>query len=89
MDENYFIAVNESKELIAIFDTRKVVLNVFSFNDGQANLYSRNSNIQLLQWYSGAVPDIQYFLFIQDTEDLCFVEKGGRARIFNLMVLVL
>ncbi|CAG8740882.1 15960_t:CDS:10, partial [Rhizophagus irregularis] len=45
MDENYFIAVNESKELIAIFDTRKVVLNVFSFNDGQANLYSRNSNI--------------------------------------------
>ncbi|POG65607.1 hypothetical protein GLOIN_2v1665293 [Rhizophagus irregularis DAOM 181602=DAOM 197198] len=85
MDENYFIAVNESKELIAIFDTRKVVLNVFSFNDGQANLYSRNSNIQLLQWYSGAVPDIQYFLFIQDTEDLCFVEKGGRARIFNLV----
>ncbi|PKC07956.1 hypothetical protein RhiirA5_417544, partial [Rhizophagus irregularis] len=52
-DENYFIAVNEPKELIAIFDTRRVVLNIFSFNDGQANLYSRNSNIQLLQWYSG------------------------------------
>ncbi|RGB38368.1 hypothetical protein C1646_755794 [Rhizophagus diaphanus] len=78
-NENYFIAVNEPKELIAIFDTRRVVLNIFSFNDGQANLYSRNSNIQLLQWYSGAVPDIQYFLFIQDTEDLCFVEKSGRA----------
>jgi hypothetical protein len=24
-------------------------------------------------------------LFVQDTEDLCFVEKGGRARIFNLV----
>jgi hypothetical protein len=24
-------------------------------------------------------------LFIQDTEDLCFVEKGGHARIFNLI----
>ncbi|CAB4409781.1 unnamed protein product [Rhizophagus irregularis] len=87
MDENYFIAVNESKELIAIFDTRRVVLYVFSFNDGQASLYARNSNIQLLQWYSGTVPDIQYFLFIQDTEELCFVEKGGRARIFNLINL--
>ncbi|PKY13750.1 hypothetical protein RhiirB3_425628 [Rhizophagus irregularis] len=84
-DENYFIAVNEPTELIAIFDTRRVVLDIFSFNDGQANLYSRNSNIQLLQWYSGTVPDIQYFLFIKDTEDLCFVEKSGRARIFNLI----
>jgi hypothetical protein len=31
------------------------------------------------------VPDIQHFLFINDTEDLCFVEKGGRARIYNLI----
>ncbi|GBC07438.1 hypothetical protein RclHR1_07470003 [Rhizophagus clarus] len=84
-DENYLFAVNGPKELIAIFDTRRVVLHVFSFNDGQASLYARNSNIQLLQWYSGTVPDIQYFFFIQDTEDLCFVEKGGRARIFNLI----
>ncbi|GES77127.1 hypothetical protein GLOIN_2v1781563 [Rhizophagus clarus] len=81
-DENYLFAVNEPKELIAIFDTRRAVLNVFSFNDGQASFYARNSNIQLLLWYSGTV---QYFLFIQDTEDLCFVEKGGRARIFNLI----
>ncbi|GBC20091.1 uncharacterized protein OCT59_006577 [Rhizophagus irregularis] len=84
-DENYFIAVNEPKELIAIFDTRRAVLNILSFSYGQANLYPRNSNIQLLQWYSGTVPDIQYFLFIKDTEDLCFVEKSGRARIFNLI----
>ena len=39
----------------------------------------------MLQWYSGVVPNIQHFLFIKDTEDLCFVEKGGRARIFNLI----
>jgi hypothetical protein len=45
----------------------------------------RNSNIQLLQWYSGTVPEIQHFLFIQDTDDLCFVERNGRARIFNLI----
>jgi len=60
---------------------------VFSFNEGQANLYARNPNIQLLLWYNGMVPSIQYFLFINGTDDLCFVEEGGRARIFNLINL--
>jgi hypothetical protein len=60
-------------------------LNVYSFNDDQTNLYARNPNIQLLQCYNDTVPDIQYFLFIKDTEELCFVEKGGQARIFNLI----
>jgi len=31
------------------------------------------------------VPNIQHFLFIKDTEELCFVEEGGRSRIFNLV----
>ena len=31
------------------------------------------------------VPDIQHFLFIKDTEELCFVERSGQARIFNLI----
>jgi hypothetical protein len=38
-----------------------------------------------LQWYYGSTPNIEYFLFIKDTEELCFVEKSGRARIFNLV----
>jgi hypothetical protein len=31
------------------------------------------------------IPDIRHFLFIKDTEELCFVERSGRARIFNLI----
>jgi len=58
---------------------------VFSFNDGQAHLYARNTNIQLLSWYNNTVPTLQHFIFIKDTEKLCFVEKGGRTRIFNLI----
>lgn len=60
-------------------------MNVYSFSDDQTNLYARNPNIQLLQYYNYMVPDIQYFLFIKDTEEICFVEKGGQARIFNLI----
>ncbi|RIA99609.1 hypothetical protein C1645_746686 [Glomus cerebriforme] len=85
IDEDFLIAINEPKELIAIFDTRKAVLNVFSFSDDQASLYTQNSNIQLLQWYNNMVPTIQHFLFIKNTEELCFVEKDGQTRSFNLV----
>lgn len=60
-------------------------MNVYSFSDDQTNLYARNPDIELLRCYNDMVPDIQYFLFIKDTEELCFVEKGGQARIFNLI----
>ena len=58
---------------------------MFSFSDNQASLYARNPEIRLLQWYSGTIPNIRHFLFIKDTEEICFVEKGGQARIFNLI----
>ncbi|GBC07437.1 hypothetical protein RclHR1_07470002 [Rhizophagus clarus] len=85
IDENFLMAINEPRELIAIYNTKEVKLNVFSFSDNRSNLYGRNANIQLLQWYNNNIPNIKYFLFIKDTEELCFVEKSGRARIFNLV----
>ncbi|PKC69356.1 hypothetical protein RhiirA1_533516 [Rhizophagus irregularis] len=36
-------------------------------------------------WYNNSVPDIKHFLFIKNTEELCFVEKSGYARIYNLV----
>ena len=48
-------------------------------------MYGRNVNVQLLQWYNNSIPNIKYFLFIKDTEELCFVEESGRARVFNLV----
>ncbi len=60
-------------------------MDVFSFIDGQANLYSRNQKIHLSQWYDNMIPTLQHFLFIKNTEELCFVEKSGRARIYSLI----
>ncbi|CAI2161648.1 17233_t:CDS:10, partial [Funneliformis geosporum] len=79
------IAINESKGLIGIYDFNHGKLNVFTFDEDQLHLYPRNLNIQILGWYNNSVPDIQHFLFIKDTEELCFVEKSGRARIYNLV----
>ncbi|GES77132.1 hypothetical protein GLOIN_2v1781568 [Rhizophagus clarus] len=86
-DEDFIIAINEPKGLLAIYDTKEVKLNVFSFDDSRTRLYGRNVNIQLLQWYNNSIPNILYFLFVKDTEELCFVENSGRARIFNLVNL--
>ncbi|GBC39328.2 hypothetical protein GLOIN_2v1773792 [Rhizophagus irregularis DAOM 181602=DAOM 197198] len=83
-DENFIIAVNEPKGLLAIYNTKEVKLDVFSFGDNRSRLNRCYANIQLLQWYSN-IPSIKYFLFIKDTEKLCFVENCGRARIFNIM----
>ncbi|CAI2161360.1 13694_t:CDS:10 [Funneliformis geosporum] len=87
IDENFLIAINEPKELIAIYryTDNDVMLNVYALYDGQTHFYPRHSNIQLLQWYNNTVPNLQYFFFIKNTEELCFVEKSGRARIFNLV----
>jgi hypothetical protein len=38
-----------------------------------------------MQWYNYLAPNLQRFFFIKDTEELCFVEKSNRTRIFNLV----
>ncbi|CAB4389102.1 unnamed protein product [Rhizophagus irregularis] len=87
IDENFIIAINEPKGFLAIYNTKEVKLDVFSFDDNQSRLYGHYANIQLLQWYNNSIPNIKYFLFIKDTEELCFVENDGRARTFNLITL--
>ncbi|CAB4444019.1 unnamed protein product [Rhizophagus irregularis] len=87
IDENFIIAINEPKGFLAIYNTKGVKLDVFSFDDNRSILYGHYANIQLLQWYNNSIPNIIYFLFIKDTEELCFVEYDGQARIFNLITL--
>ncbi|CAG8483333.1 6229_t:CDS:10, partial [Racocetra fulgida] len=60
-------------------------LHVYAFDEGYTNLFPRNSNVPILQWYNFSAPNMQHFFFIKDTEELCFVEVGGRARIYNLV----
>uniref|UniRef100_U9UMX1 Uncharacterized protein n=1 Tax=Rhizophagus irregularis (strain DAOM 181602 / DAOM 197198 / MUCL 43194) TaxID=747089 RepID=U9UMX1_RHIID len=84
-DENFLIAINEPKGLLAIYNTKEAKLNVFSFDDSRSRLHGRNANIQLLKWYDEKIPNIKYFLFIKDTEELCFVENSGQAHLVNVL----
>ncbi|CAG8485102.1 8847_t:CDS:10 [Acaulospora morrowiae] len=84
-EEFCLFAVNESKGLLGIFNTETGVLDVFAFDEERKNIFHRNNKVQILQWYNNVVPDIQHFFFIKDTEEICFVEVGGRARLYNLV----
>ncbi|CAG8727313.1 5341_t:CDS:10, partial [Gigaspora margarita] len=84
-EEHCMFAINEPRGLVGILHTQSGVLHVYAFDEGYVNLFPRNSNVPILQWYNFKAPDMQHFFFIKDTEELCFVEVGGRARIYNLV----
>ncbi|RHZ90025.1 hypothetical protein Glove_9g277 [Diversispora epigaea] len=81
--DHFMVAVNEPKGLIAIYDTVKGSLNIYSFNQEQTEIYLQYKNILLQQWYNNNIPEIAHFFFIKNTEDICFVEKNRQARIYN------
>lgn len=35
-------------------------------------------------WYHNKIPEIAHFFFIKSTKDICFVERNGQTRIYNL-----
>ncbi|CAG8473346.1 38766_t:CDS:10 [Gigaspora margarita] len=78
-------AVNEPKGLIAIYDYDKGVLNAYSFDEERVNLHLQYRHILIQQWYNTEIPQIAHFFFIKNTENICFVENNGRARIYNLI----
>ncbi|CAG8818055.1 24918_t:CDS:2, partial [Gigaspora margarita] len=85
VEEDCMFAINEPRGLIGIFNKQSGVLQIYSFDEEYTNLIPHNSNIQILHWYNFKAPDIKHFFFIKDSEELCFVEVGGRARIYNLL----
>ncbi|CAG8444245.1 12971_t:CDS:10 [Acaulospora morrowiae] len=85
LSEDFMVAVNEPKGLVAIYDKIRGSLNAYSFDEERTNLHLRYRNILLQQWYNNDIPDIAHFFFIKNTEDICFVEVNGRARVYNLI----
>lgn len=59
-------------------------MNVYRFDHKQTNLYPQYKNIFIQQWYNKNIPEITHFFFIKNTEDICFVDNGGRAQFYNL-----
>lgn len=48
-------------------------------------MFPRKAEIKILEWYDNTPPDVTQILFITGKEEVCFVESGGRVRIFDLI----
>ncbi|RUP36199.1 hypothetical protein BC936DRAFT_138481 [Jimgerdemannia flammicorona] len=60
-------------------------LHVYSFDEKRRELSVRRANIQILPWYNNVAPKLSQILFINGTEDLCFVETSGHVRVYSLV----
>ncbi|CAG8611384.1 17013_t:CDS:10, partial [Acaulospora morrowiae] len=83
-EKSTLISVNEPKRLIGLYDISSGVLNIYAFDEKFVKLLPRIINVQLVQWYDNTVPKIQQFFFLKNTEDICFVEKNGRSRVYMI-----
>ncbi|CAG8584575.1 25121_t:CDS:10, partial [Gigaspora margarita] len=82
---NFIIALNEPKRMIAIYENDKGLLYTYSLDDEHHNIHLQHRNIHISQWYKSNIPQITNLFFIKSTEDVCFVEKNGSARIYSLI----
>ncbi|RUS20076.1 hypothetical protein BC937DRAFT_86413 [Endogone sp. FLAS-F59071] len=78
-------AYEDVNGLLAVYSSETGTLNVFSFDEGKDNLFLRNANIQILPWYNNVAPELSQILFVNGTEDLCFVETNARMRVYSLV----
>ncbi|KIM22917.1 hypothetical protein M408DRAFT_332686 [Serendipita vermifera MAFF 305830] len=83
---NPLFAFDSTKRLLVIFSIIEpsVQLNVYSFDSASRSFNARGSPEFLTRWYS-RIPEIIHLLFLNGTEELLLVEKGGLCRIFSLI----
>ncbi|KAJ3232590.1 hypothetical protein HDU81_002853 [Chytriomyces hyalinus] len=79
------ISFDESKSLLAQYDSDAASLNVMCFDEGFNELFIKHPQINIGAWYNDVSPDIFDVIFIPTSEEVCFVEKSGKVRIYSLV----
>ena len=57
---------------------------MYVLDEAFASMTARGSEIQLTRWYDG-MPALRSLFFVTGTEELCLIERSGRARILSLI----
>ncbi|KAJ3110738.1 hypothetical protein HDU96_006298 [Phlyctochytrium bullatum] len=79
------IALDEEKGLLAFFDKETALLNIMCFDEAFRELFTNYAKIEIARWYNDDIPDIVDMVFIPGSEEICFVERSGRVRIYSLV----
>ncbi|KAG8215603.1 hypothetical protein J3R82DRAFT_7468 [Butyriboletus roseoflavus] len=83
--QDFLLAYDESKSMLAVVSSDKLLLNIFVFDDARG-FQALGSVIDLRQWYS-EVLSIRLACFVSGSEELVLVDSHLQARVFSLVTL--
>ncbi|KAH7884451.1 hypothetical protein F5I97DRAFT_1937890 [Phlebopus sp. FC_14] len=83
--QDIIIAFDETKHMLALVSSEKLLLHIFSHNDGRG-FVAIGSAIPLNGWYNDAVL-IRHACFISGSEEILLVDSHAQARVFSLITL--
>ncbi|KAG8956419.1 hypothetical protein FRC03_010886, partial [Tulasnella sp. 419] len=88
LERRYHFAVSEQRRLFAILYTDlqgRPSLQLQSFDETFSSLQGRGSPVNVSHWYQDGPPDITHICFAGGQEEICLMEKSGRARIYSFV----
>ncbi|KAG8924162.1 hypothetical protein FRC02_010614 [Tulasnella sp. 418] len=84
----YHFAISEQRRLIAIvfMDSQcHIWVQLQSFDETVSVLQGLGSPVDVSAWYQDGQPDITHVCFAGGHEEICLVERSGRARIYSFV----
>jgi hypothetical protein len=58
---------------------------VYEYTNTGGAIMPHCAQINITQWFDGAIPEMQHIVFLSGTEELLLVDKAGLARVFSLI----
>ncbi|KAF8428935.1 hypothetical protein L210DRAFT_3623712 [Boletus edulis BED1] len=84
--QDFLLAYDEAKKLLAVVSSEKLQLHVFVFDDVRG-FQALGSAIDLRQWYANDALSIRRACFVSGSEELALVDSLAQARVFSLVTL--
>ncbi|KAJ3219148.1 hypothetical protein HDU67_002481 [Dinochytrium kinnereticum] len=79
---------HDDEGILALYDGSKGYLTIYKFDESRSELFQYLKCDTIVTWYNDKAPDLSRILFAQDNaEEMCFIEKSGRCRVYNLITL--
>ncbi|KAG8952848.1 hypothetical protein FRC03_012004, partial [Tulasnella sp. 419] len=88
LERRYHFAISEQRRLFAIVYTDlqgHPWLQLQSFDETLSSLQGRGSPVDVSQWYQDGPPNVTHVCFAGGPEEICLMEKSGRARIYSFV----
>ncbi|KAH7918945.1 hypothetical protein BV22DRAFT_1041330 [Leucogyrophana mollusca] len=84
--QDFLLAFDESKGMLAVCASTKLQLHIFVFDDGRGSMQAVGSAINLVPWYNDEIAICQA-CFVCGSEELLLVDSSAQARIFSLVTM--